>query len=443
MRGLLALVFFLLLFVPSAAARGTAADHSGSSRLDDDVAQLRYDDLAKDLLQTPPGRIHDLFAGVLADRTSRFDEAVALLSPLLSDTSLSASRRALVLGSLADVNVKRFRYSEASELYVRLLSTAADGLSPEMLKDDQDDSATLKLLVNAPAQTIQFGGGSSGAPEVDLRTHSDPLHDITVDLTVHGVKAPWILDTGANFSTVSASFARKLGLTPSRGAAQTEGATGAENPLHTAIIDTLPIGQAMLHNVVVLILPDANLTIASGGKKRYLIPAILGYPVFQSLGSIRFRHHRFQAGNLLPARGEVSRRDRSSPIYMEKLNVLFSCRSQGLARSFLFDSGANTTTFFFPYYRDFRAEFLHPTQATRRSFGAGGVASDPVYLLDDTELEVAGRRVDLQHIPVMKAAQHTLSDEFEGSLGRDLISAAGGLTLDLTDDRVYAGRVRK
>ncbi len=439
MRRLLALVFCMLLFVSRALTQSPA-----STRLDQDASQLRYDDLAADLLQTPPGEIHDLFAGVLADRTSRFEDAIRLLTPLLSDATLSASRRALVLGSLADVNVKLFRYGQAGELYSRLLSTAADGLPPEMLKDDQDESATLKRLANAPAQTLSFDHSAPGVPEVDLHTHSDPLHDITVDLTVHGVTAPWILDTGANFSTVSASFARQLGLTPSRGAAQTEGATGAENPLHTAIIDTLLIGHATLHNLVILILPDANLTFEAGRKKRYRIPAILGYPVFQSLGDIRFARHRFQAGSLLPSTDKASRhRNRSSPIYMEKLNVLFSCGTHGLHRSFLFDSGAHSSTFYFPYYRDFRADFLYPTQATIRSAGAGGEATQSVDLLDDAELRLAGHTVDLQRVPVYTAAQHNLDDEFEGSLGRDMISNVGSLTLDLTHDRVYTGRLRK
>ncbi len=448
MRRFLALIFCLSFsvspLVPCDFAQSPAPARSASSVLDTDVAQLHYDDLARDLLQTPPGSVHDLFAGVLADRTSRFDDALRLLTPLLSDTTLSASRRALVLGSLADVSVKLFHYAAASKLYNHLLSTAADGLPPVLLKDDQDDSATLKLLVNAPPQTIRLDGSTPAAPAVDLRTHSDPLRDITVHLTVHGVKAPWILDTGANFSTVSASFAHRLGLAPSQEAAQTEGVTGAENPLHTAILDTLTIGHATLHNVVVLILPDANLTIRirSGGKRPYVIPAILGYPVFQSLGTIRFRHRRFQAGNLLPVSGDAASADGSSPIYMEKLNVLFSCRSYGLARSFLFDSGANSSNFYLPYYHDFPAAFLHPKRATRSSSGVGGSASDQVYLLDNVDLELAGRTVELQHIPVSISPQHTLSDEFEGSLGRDLISNTGSLTLDLAHDSVYAGSVR-
>ena len=403
-----------------------------SEKLDlySDVTTLHYDDLVRDLSQTPSGFEHDLFAGVLADRTSRFDESIRLLTPISAATDVPRNLMALVLGSLADDYVKTFRYAEASALYGRLLGNYADVLPPILLKDDQDDADTIKLLLNAPPQTIDING------PIDLPTHSDRLKSITTDLTVHNITAPWILDTGANFSVVSETFARQLGLTLSTGVAHTQGATGAENPLHTAILDTLPIGSATLHNVVLLVLPDANLTIQAG-RKAYVIPAILGYPVFQALGIIRFTHdHHFQAGPALPLTGE------SSPIYMEKLNILFSARTHNLPRPFLFDSGANATTFFLPYYREFTADLLHQAQGTRNGYGAGGTSTDHVYVLGRVDLELANHIIDLNHIAVFNNPQNTLSDEYEGSLGRDLINSLDSLTLDLIHNRVYTGKPR-
>jgi len=424
------LALTLCLSLPAAAQTFTPTQ----SKLDTDTAELRYDDLALDLAATPPGPTHDLFAGVLADRTNHLDEAITLLTPLASDTSLSPTRLALVLGSLDDANLKLFRYAQASALYTRLLTEAPSGLSPALLKDDQDDADTIKLLLDAPPQTIDIN--APGTTLTDIPTHSDHLKSITADLTVHNITAPWILDTGANFSVVSESFARQLGLTLSTGVAHTQGATGAENPLRVAILDTLPIGTATLHNVVLLVLPDANLTIQSGWKS-HVIPAILGYPVFQALSVIRFTHdHHFQAGPTLPLTGD------SSPIYMEKLNILFSARTHNLSRPFLFDSGADATTFFLPYYREFTADFLHEKQGTRNGYGAGGTSTDQVFILDHVDLELANRIIDLQHIAVFKNPQNTLSDEYEGSLGRDFISSLDSLTLDLIHDRVYPGRPR-
>jgi hypothetical protein len=433
-RRALAAAFIFALIQTSSAQAPSHPPAAVPTKLDTDAAQLHYDDLALDLATTPPGPEHDLFAGVLADRTNHLDDAIHLLTPLASDTTLSPTRLALVLGSLADANLKLFHYAQASALYIRLLTEDPSGLSPILLKDDQDDADTIKLLLNAPPQTIDFN--APGTTLTDLPTHSDRLKSITTDLTVHNITAPWILDTGANFSVVSETFARQLGLTLSTGIAHTQGATGAENPLHTAILDTLPIGSATVHNVVLLVLPDANLTIQAG-RKAYVIPAILGYPVFQALGIIRFTHdHHFQAGPALPLTGE------SSPIYMEKLNILFSARTHNLSRTFLFDSGANATTFFLPYYREFTADLLHQAQGTRNGYGAGGTSTDHVYVLGRVDLELANHIIDLNHIAVFNNPQNTLSDEYEGSLGRDLINSLDSLTLDLIHNRVYTGKPR-
>ena len=440
-RPALSAIFLLFTFIPTSPAQTytiQTPSHSPASAKPDlysEAVTLHYDDLTRDLTQTPPGFEHDLFAGVLADRTSRFDDALRLLTPLASDTTLSPTRLALVLGSLADVHIKLFHYAQASALYTRLLTDDPAGLSPLLLKDDQDDADTLKLLLTAPPQTISFN--ALGTTPIDLPTHADPLGSITADLTAHNLTTPWILDTGANFSVVSETFAHQLGLTLSTGIAHTQGATGAENPFHAAILDTLTIGTATVHNVVLLVLPDANLTIRTSKKKPYVLPAILGYPVFQALGIIRFTHnHHFLAGPTLPLTGN------SSPIYMEKLNVLFSCRTHDHPRPFLFDSGANASTFFVPYAREFAADLLHEQQGTRNGYGAGGTSTDQVYVLDHADIELANRIVDLQHIAVFKNPQNTLADEYEGALGRDLINSLDSLTLDLTHARVYPGKPR-
>jgi hypothetical protein len=113
---------------------------------------------------------------------------------------------------------------------------------------------------------------------------------MNTDLTVDGVRGSWLLDTGANFSVVTKSFAKRLGLRALPGFTQTtSGISGIENPLQVAVMPTLEMGGAELHNVVVLIFDDANLNV-SLGKEAYQIQGIIGYPVFQALGVITFLH---------------------------------------------------------------------------------------------------------------------------------------------------------
>jgi len=406
------------------AGPNTALD----KRLDKDLQQLHYEDLEHDLANAPPGLTTDFFTGILDDRTSRFDDSIRLLTPLLSAPDTPRPRIALILGALADDNVKLFHYGEAHRLYDQLLPSYADVMSPELVKDDQDDNATLATLTNTPAQTITLNG------IVDIPTHTDPLGSHTADLTLNGITTPWILDTGANISCMSESLAKQLGLTLSTSTAQTMGATGAENTLHTAILPELNIGSATLHNVVLLVLPDANLTLSLGKKKSYVIPAILGYPVFQSLGIIRFTHdHRFLAGPSLPLTGD------SSPIFFDKLSPLFSVRTHNVARVFLFDSGANASQLSTPYYQEFQLELAHQKQGKSRASGAGGISTSRVYIIDTVPLQFGGRTDTLQHIAAHSNPITLLSDHYEGSLGRDSFANFESITLDFLHDRVYLG----
>src|SRR5262249_52968348 len=155
-------------------------------------------------------------------------------------------------------------------------------------------------------------------------------------------------DTGANFSTVSASFAKRLGLQVSKEAAQTQGITGAENPLHTAIVPELKIGGATVRNVVVLVLDDTNLNVATGKTTRYQIHAILGYPVFRALQRITFtKDGHFLAGPDSPSGTGGAR------LYMKELTPLLACKLHGRTALFSFDTGASQTIFSNRYRQEF------------------------------------------------------------------------------------------
>jgi predicted aspartyl protease len=418
----------LLSFLLTSTAASAQAPATHESALDRDVLTLHYDDLVRDLAATPPGPEHDFFSGILADRSGRYQQAIDTLQPFAAQKDLPPHRMALALSTLADAEFKLFHYAEASRFYDALFAGYSAQLAPDVLKDDQDDNATLKLLLNTPPQTIALNS------QVDLPTSTDPLGDITTSLTVHGVTTPWILDTGANLSVISESFAHKLGLTLSAGTAQTMGSTGAENSLHIAVLDELHLGPATLHNVVFLVLPDANLMMPVGPKDSFALPGILGYPVFQALGSIRFTHdHRFLAGPGLQTGAT------SAPLYMEKLNVLVTCTINGLQREFQFDSGAQHTSFYITYYRDFPSDFAQQKLGHSQQYGAGGTSTTNVYILKDVPLHFAGQTVTLHDVAVQAAALHVLADEYEGTLGRDFFANSQDITLDFTHARAALG----
>ncbi len=308
---------------------------------DDEVKEFRVDELAAHVQAMPPGTERDYFAGILANREGHIEESIRLLSAALpSIRESSPMRAALALESLADDYTKSFRYGDASRTYDDLLSHFAKQLSAKRLQGTKDDAGVLRLLKDAPPQTISWQG------PVELKTERNVINSLTAELTVNGIRAPWLLDTGANMSVVSQSFAHRLGIKPLPGHGQTgSGITGLENRLQVGLVPTFQIEGATLHNVVVMILDDANLAIGLG-KETYQIHAILGYPVFQSLGAIRFSHSGvFEAG------GATKTSPGGTPLYMNLLDPVIECSVDGKPLPFTFDTGAQGTNLSVRYYR--------------------------------------------------------------------------------------------
>ena len=408
-----------------------AADYSA---LDSNIERFEFAELKAAIESLPPSLQRDYFAGVLANRAGKPDESVSLLERSLPWVKQTDPKRAAwALEALADDYIKTFRYGDAVRVYQDVFEHYASQLNPVQVKDDEDDFQALKLLGDAPPQTIQFNG------PVELSTHRNTALDtIDTELTVNGITESWIIDTGANFSTVSESFARRLGVKVSQGKAQTQGITGAENALRVAILPELRLSGAVLHNVVLTILPDSNLNVPAGPKHRHQIEAILGYPELQALG----RFTLTKAGQFLAGPASPSS-ESGAPLYMYKLTPLLQCRVNGRQLVFAYDSGANQSAFSDRYFRDFPGQF-HGLHKHRYGMGgAGGARKLKVFYLPEPHLEVGSVTANLHNVPVLPALGTNLS-KYYGNLGRDLTDAYDHFTVDFANMRLALGtRVEK
>jgi predicted aspartyl protease len=281
------------------------------------------------------------------------------------------------------------------------------------------------LLRNAPPQTIAFDG------RIDLPTHRNPVLDsIETNLTVNGVEQPWILDTGANFSTVSASFASKLKVRVSQDVAQTQGITGAENKLHVALLPEMKLGGATIRNVVLLVLDDNNLNVQTGKKTHYQVNAVLGYPVLQALKRITFtKDGHFFAGPDSPS-GQGGAR-----LYMNELTPLLECEVENRRILFSFDTGANGTVLSDRYYRDFPDQFKGLKKKPHEMSGAGGMQKTTAFYLPQVQLVVGQAHPVLHDVPVLG----TDMDRLYGNLGRDLVDPYRSFTIDFESVRFLLG----
>ncbi len=414
------------------AARGAGLERGGVASLDDLAASFQFAALRRALKATEPGPERDYFAGVLANREGRVAESVRLLEGVLPAVKASNARRAAdALRILADDYVKMFRYADAAAAYDDLSRGLMSQFGASERRAIEDDAATVRLLKGAPAQEISFDGA------VDLSTHRNKTLDtVDADLTVNGVTESWIVDTGANFSAITASFARRLGLAPSKEKAQTQGITGAENDLRTAILPELKMGGATVRNVVLVVLNDASFNVPAG-RSRYQINAVLGYPVLQALQRMTFTGD----GHLLAGPGSPSGGG-GAALYMHQLMPLLECEVSGRPVVFSLDTGADRSLFSVRYAREFPGQLEGLSKKGHGMGGAGGVRKVLAYFLPHPQLRVGDVDVTLHEVPVVPELG-TDTDKVFGNIGRDLTDQFSSFTIDFVAMRLRLGEARK
>lgn len=389
---------------------------------DVEVKEFRLDELEARLRTIEPGPERDYFAGVLANRAGRTAESIRLLSSALPNIRASRPDRAAVaLEALADDYSKSFQYDDAARAYDDLLIHFASQLGREQLQGTKDDSGVMHILRDAPAQTIAW------EDHTRLKTERNTLGSIDTELMVNGIRQHWLLDTGANFSVVSGSFAQRLGLKFLPGVGQTTaGITGIENPLHVALLPTLQMGGAVLHNVVVMVLDDANLNI-NMGKQTYQINGIIGYPVFQALGTVTFLHiGEFEAGDKTRSNRAGTR------MYMKLLTPVIECGVEGKNLPFAFDTGASGSILSVRYYNQFRNESRKFKKGHNKSFGAGGIVKRTIYLQPQLNLDIGDKTAILKRVTIFTSPIGSEIDDLYGNLGQDVVAKFESFTLDFS-----------
>jgi predicted aspartyl protease len=392
---------------------------------DADLADFRLDQMQGELEKMPRGPERDCLAGLLANRRGQVGQSIELLNralPALRETRDVRASAALM--TLADDYTKTFAYEAAAKAYDDLFAF----FPAENKGGTRDDAGVLHLLAGVKPMTIAWRGPTR------LRTTRNAIGSRVTELEVNGVKQQWLLDTGANYSVVSRSFARRLGLKVLPGSAQTgSGGTGLENALQAAVIPSMQVGGATLHNVVVLILDDANLKISLGDQS-YQTNAILGYPVFQAMRVITFTHNgEFEAGKTAYRSGS------GTPMFMRRLVPVVNLKANGVALPFTLDTGASGTDLSVRYYERFKDSDLSWKQDEDESFGAGGSIKRKIYKQPLLRLAVGDKIAFLRDVSITPRKMNSGLDELYGNIGQDLFRSFESFTLDFADMRFKVG----
>jgi predicted aspartyl protease len=411
--------FFLLYAIPTWPQRSVDQTQEFSVA----SADLPDETLEKVLARLPSGPEHDFFAGILATRAGHDEEAVHLFTsaaPGLRHTQPDESAMALRL--LADTYDRMGRYADSAPVYDELEHSGLVKTLPYIYRTGvKDDAELARVLSKSPAQTLTWTG------PVHLATsRKNPLGVITTDLSIHGVRSAWILDTGANQSVISRTLADQLHLAMLPGIAHTaSGVTGIENPLRVALLPEMSLGNATAHNVPLLVLDDANLTISVGKDQTYRIAGVIGLPVLRALGCVTFHHE-----GTLDAREACDSTARGSHLEFHMLTPVVLPVVEGQTLPFTLDTGASGTSLSVRFYKRFASEQPSWIASKTINGGAGGNIVTSTFSIPSVTFALGGQNVTVHKLSVSPEEQHADIDALFGNMGEDVLQSVSSFTLD-------------
>jgi hypothetical protein len=376
-----------------------------------ELADTRQFFLLREALQQPGWNNAEtlLYRGMVGSRFGKEPKGINDLTRFLASHP-SPDRRRTAHEELAAALVREGRYREAG----RNVTEALRLTPPDERTDNANKQNLYAALADIPPQSVTFG------EDVPARATFNELGSWDVPVDVNGRQGQWIFDTGANWSTLSAREAERLGLEIRESDAYVAGSTGKRNALRLAVANNLRLGRAQLKHVIFLVLSDESLFVS---PLKYQIRGILGLPVIRALGRVGIAAN----GDL---RIEPGRAARGTPnLFFDGLAPIVEVRHDDRRMQMFLDTGANASSL----YRSFRSaltkdEIAGLTARDEKTGGAGEIIVRRTEAVRTLHLSVSGRPLDLSDVSVLTTAPEGDARYRDGVLGTDALRP--GFTLD-------------
>jgi len=376
---------------------------------------FRLRDLSSGLPDTPVGWLARVQTAAAFNDPARSNAIIreALARPLPDD------ERFELLELRAGNDLSLYRYADAYTAARRALEVRAAGDSAEA---DQlaNLSRAFAALRDAPQQTVIRRGG------VKLRLDGGGFDLAMLPLTVNDSVRSYVLDTGANFSTIMRSEALAVGMRIRPAGFRVGTSTDREVTADLAVADRLTIGDVEVRNAVFMVMDDEALTFPDSVR----IPGIVGFPVIEALGELRLSGRReLEVPSAAPRRTARNLAlEGQTPITpVSWLGERFVCE---------LDTGADTSQFFYPFFRRFRTRIEAAARPdTARYAGAGGSQAYPGYRMPRMRLAVGDTTVavDSVFIHSQPSADPDERDFPACRIGQDVLAAYERYVLNFRD----------
>lgn len=294
------------------------------------------------------------------------------------------------------------RYAEAETGFAELLQNPPEAVKDIHLDELRNMRRLTAALKDVPPQRM-----------VSRAASTLPVDDGLIDVTIQGTPCRYAVDTGANFSFLIESEADRLGLEVLPAGLEVGSSTDLQVTADLAVADRVELGGFILENVVFLVFPDEVFTFPDA-----VIRGIIGFPVVEALGELRFRKDSH-----IEVPAQVPEYDVHN-LALDELTPLIRVGYGDDHLVFRFDTGASRTELYEPFYRRYRDRVeAEGTLDTLRTGGAGGIRDLPGYTLTDVTLRVGDRTVTFPrlHVHTRVLTKNPERNDLYGNLGLNVM----------------------
>lgn len=326
--------------------------------------------------------------------------------------SLPDSLQFALTSTKEDNFVKLYEYKEARKATETLLDKYSKMLSTEEAESYRNNLKIWTALENQPKQVVAINGSS----KLEIKKDKAGMKNLTI--TKDKDSLDFIFDTGANFSTVARSIAEKLKMNILPVSAEATSATGAKIPIGIAVCPEFHLGNIIVQNAVFLVIDDKELSFSIPFFK-YQVLGIIGYPVIEALKEIQITKDGYF---IVPEKETVWN---VSNMAMNRLTPLVSIEDN----PYIFDTGANSTSFNKPYYFANKGEIESNYKLKNIKFQSAGSKTKQKGYEINTKLNVSGKDVELKKVQLSKEDNIAVKGVW-GRIGQDLIGQFESMTLN-------------
>jgi hypothetical protein len=342
------------------------------------------------------------YRGAVDNKFNRLNRSIIHLQDFLKQAGGQTDNNLVVDGYrlLADNYIKTHQYRKAGQAYQEILTKYRHTLDKKAEDDIKNSALLWQALADVPPQTAVFAGESKiqsikGRFPFEINGHAIPLS----------------FDTGANLSVLIESLARRFKLEIIDISIDVEAVSGKKVKAKIGIASKMKLGSVTLHHVVFLIFEDKNLYFP---EINYQGDGVIGFPVISALREIIFLGKK---EIIIPVKPTTYSQQN---LCLEELTPLIAGRYRGKRFTFVFDTGANQSFLYPPFYRRYEKEIKKAyTPGSEKIRGVSGYKEIPAYRLKNLQLTLAGKKVHFNEIPVL--TEYTLEEShyFYGNLGQD------------------------